>query len=371
MAKADIHVRLIPDLTQFKKEIDNIVKGAAKGATSTGEKDKKDKKESSKILGSLNKSLKFLGAIAIAASLMAGIFKIFEPILKLWGVVMALLFVPLIPIMKKVLIALGEFAKKAAKNVSAFLGGEISLTEFFENVFGDFGALVEQITPIITDFLSKTFEALTNVVINNSGKIFKFILKFLLQIGLEIAKAAFKLGKTIGQAILDLPKTLSKLKPKIKEFINGLAIQLKSFLLRKLRTTWENFITGLKNIITSIKDKIKNVWLNFIDGIKNAIKGVIDKIKNFRLFNLRGDRETKVGDAIIRPNGQIIRTDPRDTLIATKNPESLGSAQSITFSPTIILQQGINSKLDIRKAAEELAQIGFEELTRRTGGLRI
>ncbi len=31
-----------------------------------------------------------------------------------------------------------------------------------------------------------------------------------------------------------------------------------------------------------------------------------------------------VGDAIIRPNGDVIKTDPRDTLIATKNPEGLG-----------------------------------------------
>lgn len=31
-------------------------------------------------------------------------------------------------------------------------------------------------------------------------------------------------------------------------------------------------------------------------------------------------KEERVGDAILRPDGTIVRTDPRDTLIATKNP---------------------------------------------------
>jgi len=40
-----------------------------------------------------------------------------------------------------------------------------------------------------------------------------------------------------------------------------------------------------------------------------------------------------VSDAIISPNGNIISTNPRDYLIATKNPGELGGG-SIVISPT-------------------------------------
>lgn len=45
---------------------------------------------------------------------------------------------------------------------------------------------------------------------------------------------------------------------------------------------------------------------------------------------------TSVGDAVLRPNGEVIKTHPSDTLIATKNPEGLGGGgTTIVFNGNI------------------------------------
>ncbi len=366
-------MRLVPDLGQFKKELDAIVKGSAKGAKPKEEDKKKDesKKESSKILSVLKKSLKALGVIALVSLLIGGLMKIFEPILKLIGVVMTLLFIPLIPIMKQVMVALGEFAKKSAKNVSALLEGDIDLSTFFENIFGDVGTLIEQITPIMTEFFEETFAALSQVVLDNAGKIAGFILKIAGQIALSIGKAAFGLGVLIGEKLVEWAEKFGSL---IGKFLGKIVVKIGTAIsdfIIKVGTSISNFILKIKGVFVNIVTKIRNVWSNFIDKIRDAIAGIIDRIKNF--FSLgRGRNETTVGDAIIRPNGQIIRTDPRDTLIATKNPEDLGGqGVFFTFAPVINLPGPINSSLDVRKVAEEIATIAMDELSRRTGGLRI
>jgi len=54
-----------------------------------------------------------------------------------------------------------------------------------------------------------------------------------------------------------------------------------------------------------------------------------------------------VGDAIIRPNGDIIRTDPKDTIIATKNG---GFGNTVIFNIENI--NGISGR-DLADALEE------------------
>lgn len=375
MAKADIFVKLIPDLSLFKKELNKAVKGAAGGAANNSSKEDASKQKKAKGDSvTLNKMLKTLGVIAIVSTLVGGLLKTFEPVIKLLGVIITLLFIPLIPIMKKVLISLGEFAKKAVKNVSAVLGGDINLTEFFENVFGDAGTLINEITPIITQFMDKMFNALLDVVINNADKIVAFIFKFLLKIGEAIAIAAIDLGKALGQFLINLFNKDSPIGRRISEVADEIKLDIKemfSNLIESIKEIWNKFIDSIKNTLSGITDKIRSVWDNFVSSIKSAISRIVDKIQNFRLFGGGRSRETNVGDAIIRPNGQIIRTDPADTLIATKNPEALGGGVSMTFAPNITISGGINSELDIRRIAEQIAKLGFEELTRRTGGLRL
>jgi hypothetical protein len=56
-----------------------------------------------------------------------------------------------------------------------------------------------------------------------------------------------------------------------------------------------------------------------------------------------------VNDAIIRPNGQIIETNPNDTLIATQNPGGLGGGVNVTITGNIY---GVNAN-DIADALQK------------------
>ena len=85
----------------------------------------------------------------------------------------------------------------------------------------------------------------------------------------------------------------------------------------------------LKDKLVAIKDKILDLPGLIWDKIKGLAQMIADKIKGILpgIFG-GGDR---VGDAIIKPNGQVIRTDPNDTLIATKNPEGIGGSKTFNF----------------------------------------
>jgi len=56
--------------------------------------------------------------------------------------------------------------------------------------------------------------------------------------------------------------------------------------------------------------------------IADKLKKVLSGIGGFFGFGSGGS--TSADDAIIGPNGQIIRTDPRDTIIATQTPNASG-----------------------------------------------
>ncbi len=49
-------------------------------------------------------------------------------------------------------------------------------------------------------------------------------------------------------------------------------------------------------------------------------------------MSVSAPRTTSVGDAIIRPDGSVIKTDPADWLFATKNPSSMGGGTNITVN---------------------------------------
>ena len=106
---------------------------------------------------------------------------------------------------------------------------------------------------------------------------------------------------------------------------------LKDKLLNKLILLKDKFleikdklIKLRDDFIQSILDLPGNIW----DAIKGLAQMIADKIKG--IFGFGGG--TSVGDAIIRPNGEIIRTDPQDTLIATKTPDSVGGGVSKVFN---------------------------------------
>lgn len=91
----------------------------------------------------------------------------------------------------------------------------------------------------------------------------------------------------------------------------------------------EQIVTAIDNSLKSANDlgnllAGKETSEDFGKNLGNAIVGMYD------LFNpaqaiIRREKEKNVKDAIIKPDGSVINTDPADYLIATKTPGSLAS----------------------------------------------
>ena len=117
----------------------------------------------------------------------------------------------------------------------------------------------------------------------------------------------------------------------------GLTMQFKGFL--------SVFIDSIEGVLSGFDDILSLV------GIRWGLAGRWE-----RLFNRVGLGTTYVGDAIITPGGQIVRTSPGDWLIATKNPSGLAAATNITISfegASIYLSDGF----DLDDLADGLATL--------------
>lgn len=98
-------------------------------------------------------------------------------------------------------------------------------------------------------------------------------------------------------------------------------------------------MVDLWNKIGELKDKAVEWLKNLVERIKSLPSFIWEKLKGLgaiianALRNLigfgRSQREQSVGDAIIKPDGTIIRTDPRDTLIATQTPGNIGGGGNV------------------------------------------
>jgi hypothetical protein len=108
---------------------------------------------------------------------------------------------------------------------------------------------------------------------------------------------------------------------------------------RQILFNLNNTIKGYDEVIDNYS-KLSNASKEWEKSHKNSVENIIDQTTRLKSFLVRAYeaignigwsfgaerkisgaiRQTTVGDAIIRPSGEIIRTHPNDTLIATQNP---------------------------------------------------
>jgi len=146
------------------------------------------------------------------------------------------------------------------------------ILEFAQTIREEILPAIEPLIPQIGEFLSGSFKEFTKAIIPLLPNLFK-----LLEITLNFATV---IGKILKPALDIIMPILDKL-----IFFLTKGIEAVTFLLDKLSTL--------------------------------AKKSTAGKIYDFAKTSFTPTKT--VGDAIIRPNGQIIETDPRDTIIATKN----------------------------------------------------
>ena len=326
---ADLKLKVIADLKKLKQDIKDVTKeklnigvkekGAGAGST----------------IGVLGKILKVLGPIAILLSL--------KPIADILSLLLNFTIFYLIKIFK----ALTFSVTGAIQGMR----DDLKSTTFFQTVVGaidklkDTLALKGQVELIAEIAELKEILKQNGIdVINGQQLSSKEIRKILESNGVDASTFSDALLQTLVDGNAETVSELVALKGGVTQIGGDIVSEIDKSIIGN-KSDADNIAKEIKEGATKTGEELtKNTFrLIALDalvtstkgGILGAISGIpklVAKLILGRLSGLLGRfKRARVGDAIIKPDGSIIETDPRDTLIATKTPELLGGG-SKTFN---------------------------------------
>lgn len=218
----------------------------------------------------------------------------------------------------------------------------------------------------------------TDTLPNATVSVFKSITMFFTQTLPNAATGAFK---TIGNFVLNIPVLAVAGFNTIRDFFLVTIPSWFTSMFDSIVNAWERVKSafGLGGSSARSNNSNYNSYTKAEDVGGGMMQDFYSQFENGNLVSktplgIAGPQSDKfrnrVQDAIISPDGNIITTDPKDYLIATKDPQSLMGGGNPTFAPNITVQATINSDIDIQRLAERLAEYQKNELTRRTNDFR-
>jgi phage-related protein len=130
------------------------------------------------------------------------------------------------------------------------------------------------------------------------------------------------------------------------EIFNGIGDFFNAFI-KNFMEAWEvlsSFFSGLwKGIVSTFQSAVEKI-AEFLDPIMRKIERAIQLISDIggnigsavssavSTIKERGAEVLGIEDAVITPSGKVIRTDPADWLMATKNPAAMAGSGGITIN---------------------------------------
>lgn len=109
-------------------------------------------------------------------------------------------------------------------------------------------------------------------------------------------------------------------------------VQIVNSMVAKVKAPIIALIEWFKEQIERIKQLASSVG-NAVYGAVGAVGGAVSSVIQ------KGQQVTGVQDAVITPDGRIVKTDPADYLIATKNPAALAGAGGQNVFVTINIRE--------------------------------
>jgi len=346
---AEIKVKVFADLAKLKDQIKGVLKekfkinvgGGSEGGGSTGSK---------KGIGLLGGILKSLGPLAILMKILSTL-RVFE----LLGNFAVLLFLEIakgigkLPnllltgwaILKEKLIELkNRLVEKVLELKNKLVAKLISLKDKFIMLKDKFLAKMNEwktkLIELKNRFLAKMNEWKEKLLNLKNG-----FLEKMREWKAKLIELKDRLVAKFAEWKAKLIELKDKLVGKFEEWKAKL-IELKDRFLAKMDEwktkleEWKTKLTELKDkLIKNIQDLPSNIW-GYIKGLGRIIA---DAIRGLISWGRKSDKrepdkkkpEEPVGDAIIKPNGQIIRTNPNDTIIATQTPGNIGGNTTLNF----------------------------------------
>lgn len=172
---------------------------------------------------------------------------------------------------------------------------------------------------------------------------------FVLEIGKEVVKFGIGLGEEIGNFLLEIAKAGIKF---AKEFGD----EVVKFIDKFVEATG-TFITEIGTAFVNLVSDIVSEGVKFATGLGSAFSQIVSKILEWASSIFGGgssSSSTNVNDAIITKSGQVIKTDPRDYIMATMNPQELvqGVPVGTQFDDSNIVD-ALNSVLSVLKSIDK------------------
>lgn len=361
----EIIVKIKPDTKLLDKVLEkarSLSFGGSGGGAPIEEKKKnsEEKRSNKKQEDLLSKIVKSVGLIAFVGTALSGLIDLLKPFVNLFAALSALVFFPLWEKLKPFLDSFADFIGRTAKE-----GGGVT------------GVVKAAAAPTERQIeLGIPENELPNIGTAIAGAL-------IIAIGIGIAAASpFIAGATIGAAIVTAllgviviaaPSIADFFEEKIGKFWTVLLGLVLAGIVTTILFLMGGWILALVGLLTAaiiaflpqlkqfgnwLWDKITGFVSSSLEVLSNIGQFIKDKILGFfgRDGSSRGGES--VGDAIITPRGNIIRTDPRDFLIATKNPSDLVNNQNTVGNITFTINNPvIRNDNDIRKLADEVGRV--------------
>ena len=382
----------------FKIEVPISVSGSSKGSdgTKVGEKIANQIKKSLGSIGigkkgsgaggavagggaeaMMGMSTKALGWLAIIAAAVEGLSFILKPILDLFKVVLMLLFLPLIPILKPVMMALADLAKKLAPIMKGLMDKmdkvlSPTLSKIMGIIIDVIVANIDNFVNVIMAFLSiiEQFTPLLDVLLDGLAAVFTFFAEngaALLQVVLDVLLWA-------GDFLLEKWESIKKVLTWAADFLEPVWNTIRTIL----DYAAETILPKLENIILSIA----NILVDLYNAISNAVSkipftnmggGTLGKIKpreqdysntggvTLGYGGLQSQKPFSFNDFIQRPGQSPTNFSPQDTIIGVKNPSDLGG-KSVTVN---INNPSVRNDMDIKKIANDVSKVLQRQMSGR------
>ena len=357
---------IIKELKEQLKSLNKSIEGATSISEIRGlQKEKKGvEKELGKATG--KKSEKALGGILGKVGKMAGLLSIvvagldaigvLKPLLELFKAIVALLFLPLVPIFVPALKILTKFIPILAMVMGKVRDFVQKMVDFFTS-----GAIV--------DFVKNFFSAVWDTIVK-AWEVLKKGGQFLW----DLIISGFKVLLTVGKFLFDLWVTGFKiLYIKLPKFLFDSLIKGFKVLFKIGKNIWEKIKSGL-NFIADLGAKIWGVLKNALSGIGslliNGFKAIINGaigLANAFLPGFAKIPELANGGIVTRPTLALIGERGPEAVVPLNRGGGFGGGATITNH----FQLGpISNDMDIRVIAEKIAEINKDELAMSTGSQR-
>jgi len=329
---ADLKFKVVADLRKLEKDLSKVlsqkvtVEGGGGGAVA-GPAGRAGKKRTSL----LTKGVAALGVIAAllkAAQPVIDITKILiNLVLLAIGKMVKFFFLTLPGLLSTVWTKIVDWLKVGWEFIKAL---PARIWDFLKALPARIWDFVKNLAVNIWNLLKLGFDFLKETLISWFTKVVDFIKGLAgaiwdkLKAGFEFVVEVFKaVGAFLKEKLIVIGLKIKELAIKIKTFLIALGKKIAEGVT-KLGGRIKEIVGIVVTKIAELKDKVTGILSAIKDKIFNLARDIASAIKSKIGSFLGGGKTQSVGDAIIRPNGDVIKTDPRDTLIATQNPETLG-----------------------------------------------